>query len=106
MIIYAYGNKWHLYPNCRGTQGEAQEVCVTLMFTDKGYPYFVNHPTLCSDEQNEQFMQYVCGTCLRSKARIFKIAAMRKMREEGAKMREIGEAFGISRQRVYQYLEE
>ena len=37
-----------------------------------------------------------------SKANKLRLAAIIEMRSKGAKLREIGELFGISRQRVYQ----
>jgi hypothetical protein len=101
MKIYVYGAKWHLYPDCRGTKGELEEIDLEILSFVQGKPILAGSAELCT-----MFSPWVCGTCLRSKARIFKIQRMQKMRKEGKTMGDIGREFGVTRQRIYQYLEE
>ena len=101
MELYKSKKTLHLYRPCRKTRGIPVELDVFLHRIENGEPLLSGNAEACA-----RFKEDVCGICLRRWARLERAKDMQELKKRGLTLQAIGDQYGVSRQCVFQLLEE
>lgn len=99
--VYQSGKTLHLFSSCRRTKGTPLELDVFIH-------QVIGKQLILSGALDDcnRLRQHVCGMCRRRWNRILQSLEVHRLKEEGLTLQQIGDMFGVSRQYVWQLVQE